>query len=115
MLSVPGADDFLPDAAYGFGADAQDTLRLEGGRRGIVRRIGIERRPLQIYDLRGTMSSELQNSPVRSLLGAPIISSDDRVLGVIVLGLLVPHRFTSAEVKKLDAFSHRRSRASWKP
>lgn len=105
MLSVPGTDDFLPDSTYGFGPDAQSTLRQEGTDRGIVRRIGVERRPLQIYDLRGTVSSELQASPVRSLLGAPIISSDDRVLGVIVLGLLVPHRFTSAEVKKLEAFS----------
>lgn len=105
MLSVPGTDDFLPDASYGFGQDAQATLRQEGSGRGIVRRIGLERRPLQIYDLRGTVSSELQASPVRSLLGAPIISSEDRVLGVIVLGLLVPHRFTTAEVKKLEAFS----------
>jgi PAS domain S-box-containing protein len=105
MLSVPGTDEFLPDASYGFGPDAQETLRQEGVGRGIVRRIGTERRPLQIYDLRGTISSELQSSPVRSLLGAPIISSDDRILGVIVLGLLVPHRFTTAEVKKLDAFS----------
>jgi PAS domain S-box-containing protein len=105
MLAVPGTDDYLPDASYGFGADAQETLRQEGSGRGIVRRIGIERRPLQVYDLRGTVASELQTGPIRSLLGAPIISSDDRVLGVIVLGLLVPHRFTSAEVKKLDAFS----------
>lgn len=105
MLSIPGTDEFLPDASYGFGPDAAETLRQEGSGRGIVRRIGIERRPLQIYDLRGTISSELQGGPVRSLLGAPIISADDRVLGVIVLGLLVPHRFTTAEVKKLDAFS----------
>lgn len=105
MLSVPGTDEFLPDASYGFGSDAAETLRQEGSGRGIIRRIGIERRPLQVYDLRGTISSELQSGPVRSLLGAPIIAADDRVLGVIVLGLLVPHRFTSAEVKKLDAFS----------
>ena len=105
LLSVPGTDTFLPDASYGFGPDAAETLRQEGAGRGIVRRIGVERRPLQIYDLRGTISSELQAGPVRSLLGAPIISVDDRVLGVILLGLLVPHRFTNAEVKKLDAFS----------
>lgn len=105
MLSVPGTDDFLPDASYGFGPDATETLRQEGMGRGIIHRIGTERRPLQIYDLRGVVSSELQTSPVRSLLGAPIIATDDRVLGVIVLGLLVPHRFSGAEVKKLDAFS----------
>lgn len=105
MLSVPGTDEFLPDASYGFGVDAQEQLRQEGTGRGIARRIGIERRPLQIYDLRGTASSELQASPVRSLLGAPIISNDDRVLGVILLGLLVPHRFSGGEVKKLEAFS----------
>jgi PAS domain S-box-containing protein len=106
LLSVPGTEDFLPDASYGFGPNAQETLRQEGSGRGIVRRIGLERRPLQVYDLRGTVGRELQSGPVRSLLGAPIISSDDRVLGVILLGLLVPHRFGSAEVKKLDAFSN---------
>lgn len=105
MLSVPGTDEFLPDASYGFGSNATELLKQEGTGRGIIRRIGNERRPLQIYDLRGSASSELQESPVRSLLGAPIIADDDRVLGVIVLGLLVPHRFTNAEVKKLDAFS----------
>ncbi len=104
MLSVPGTNDFLPDASYGFGPDATEMLRQEGTGRGIIRRIGAERRTRQIYDLRGIASSELQNSPVRSLLGAPI-AGDDRVLGVIVLGLLVPHRFSGAEVKKLDAFS----------
>ncbi len=105
MLSVPGADDFLPDAAYGFGADAQDTLRLEGEGAGIVRRIGAERRPLQLYDLRGSATSELRSTPIRSLLGAPIISPDDRVLGVLLIGLLVPHRYSNAEVKKLEAYA----------
>lgn len=107
MLAVPGADEFLPDASYGFGPGAQQMLRDEGRGRGFVRRIGTERRPIQIYDVRGTSATEaLQAGPVRSLLGAPIIDSEDRVLGVIVLGLLVPHRFNSAEVKKLEAFSN---------
>lgn len=105
MLSVPGTDDFLPDAAYGFGADAQNALRLEGEGAGIVHRIGAERRALQAYDLRGSATSELRSTPVRSLLGAPIISPDDRVLGVLLIGLLVPHRFSNAEVKRLDAYA----------
>ncbi|MCO5221306.1 MAG: PAS domain-containing protein [Thermomicrobiales bacterium] len=105
MLSLPGTDDFLPDAVYGFGAAGSDALKPEGLEHGFVRRIGLERRPLQVYDVRGTVTRELQTTPVRALLGAPVISPDDRVLGVIVLGLLVPHRFTSAEVKKLEAYS----------
>jgi PAS domain S-box-containing protein len=105
MLSVPGTDDFLPDASYGFGPDAQEILRLEGAGAGIIHRIGIERRPLQVYDLRGSATSELRTSPVRSLLGAPIISPDDRVLGVLLIGLLVPHRYSNAEVKKLEAYA----------
>ncbi|MEZ4665803.1 MAG: ATP-binding protein [Thermomicrobiales bacterium] len=105
MLSVPGTDDFLPDATYGFGADAQDTLRLEGEREGIVHRIGVERRPLQVYDLRGSATSELRATPVRSLLGAPILSPDDRILGVLMIGLFVPHRYSNAEVKKLEAYA----------
>lgn len=105
MLSVPGADDFLPDASYGFGADAHETLRLEGEGAGIVHRVGTERRPLQVYDIRGSATSELRSTPVRSLLGAPILSPDDRILGVLLIGLLVPHRYSNAEVKKLEAYA----------
>jgi PAS domain S-box-containing protein len=105
MLSVPGTDNFIPDAAYGFGVDAQDSLRLEGEGTGVVHRIGIERRALQVYDLRGSATSDLRTTPVRSLLGAPIISPDDRVLGVLLIGLLVPHRYSNAEVKKLEAYA----------
>ncbi len=105
MLSVPGTEDFLPDATYGFGAEAQDILRLEGEGAGIVHRIGVERRPLQVYDLRGSATSELRATPVRSLLGAPLISPDDRVLGVLLIGLFVPHRYSNAEVKKLEAYA----------
>jgi PAS domain S-box-containing protein len=105
MLSVPGTEDFLPDASYGFGAEAQDALKLEGAGAGFIHRVGEERRPLQVYDLRGSASSELVSTPVRSLLGAPIISPDDRVLGVLLIGLLVPHRYSNAEVKKLEAYA----------
>lgn len=105
MLSVPGNDTYLPDAAYGFGADALDTLRLEGEGSGVIRRIGNERRALQVYDLRGSATSELRSTPIRSLLGAPIISGEDRVLGVLLIGLLVPHRYSNAEVKKLEAYA----------
>ena len=78
---------------------------IEGEGAGIVHRIGAERRLLQVYDLRGSAISELRSTPVRSLLGAPIISPDDRVLGVLVIGLLVPHRYSNAEVKKLEAYA----------
>jgi PAS domain S-box-containing protein len=108
MLTIPSESQIVPDASYGFGEHASWALKKEGTGRGIVARIASERRPIQVYDLRSgtaTNGTGLMESPVRSLLGAPIISADDCLLGVILLGLLVPHRFGASEVKKLEAFS----------
>ena len=42
---------------------------------------------------------------VRALLGAPVRGQHDEELGVVMIGLLVPHHFTATEIAKIDALA----------
>ena len=61
----------------------------------------------------GKRYASIRRTRIKSLLGSPIVSRDDSTLGVILVGLLVDHRFTAREVRKLDALASQVPR-SWK-
>ncbi len=92
-------------ASYGFAADAK-------GAPSVVDQFAIlaakGHRPVYVEDVSADprfddLTSE--KTGVRALLGAPVLGSDDRLLGVVMIGLLVRHRFTATEVAKLGALA----------
>ncbi len=108
LLVDPETGDLEPSALYGFGSDAEDYLRADADSDGFAARVRAERRTLQISGIQrssGKRYDSLRRTRVKSLLGSPIISRDESTLGVIVVGLLVDHRFTSREVRRLDALA----------
>lgn len=108
LLVDPQTGDLEPAALYGFGSDADDYLRADADSDGFAARVRAERRTLQISGIQrssGKRYDSLRRTRVKSLLGSPIISRDETTLGVIVVGLLVDHRFTSREVRRLDALA----------
>lgn len=42
---------------------------------------------------------------IRAMLGAPFRGQNDEVLGIVMIGLLVPYQFTATEIAKIDALS----------
>jgi PAS domain S-box-containing protein len=108
LLLATDDSDFNVAASYGF----PSTGRLISGPRSAFRsyfdQIAHERRPIQIPDLQ--RDSRFRRSPildtgVRAVVGAPIFGQDDRVQGLIIVGLLVQHDFRVTEIKKLEALS----------
>ncbi len=97
-----------PAALYGFGSGAEEMLRSDAGADGFAARVRTERRTLQLSGIQrssGKRYADLRRTRVKSLLGSPVISRDEKILGVLVVGLLVDHRFSSREVRKLDALA----------
>ena len=73
---------------------------------GFAARIVEERRTLQVSGLqRTTRFSHFRNARLKSLLGSPVIAQDEQLLGVLIVGLLVDHRFPAQELRKLDALA----------
>ncbi|MBX3070236.1 MAG: GAF domain-containing protein [Thermomicrobiales bacterium] len=109
VLADPESGDLEPAALYGFGANAEEALRADAATDdGFVARIRQERRTLQLSGIQRTSGDRyagVRRTRVKSMLGSPVISQDDMVLGVILVGLLVDHHFTPREVRKLDALA----------
>jgi len=95
-----------PTAVYGFGAHANSALIADCEAGGFTARIQEERRTLQHSGLQRTSRySHYRNVRVKSLLGSPVVGEDDQLLGVLIVGLLVDHRFPAQEVRKLEALA----------
>jgi PAS domain S-box-containing protein len=91
FLSGDKSPSFM--ASYGISDDLLDDVI------DLARIAAEERRPIFIEDLPQSTSS------VRSLLATPVIGTDTRFHGVIMIGLYVRHRFTPTEIAKLRAFA----------
>jgi PAS domain S-box-containing protein len=108
LVSAGIPPDLQLVASYGFGADGQGSPPAPS----IVDRFGdlvaVARRPVVVDDVLADPRLEVERSResnIRALLGAPILGSDDKLLGVVMIGLLVPHRFTATDVAKLKALA----------
>ncbi len=108
LLADAETGSFHPAALYGFGANADAALTMDANDGGFVARVRDERRTLQIAGIQRSNADRyaaLRRTRVKSVLGSPVISQDDTVLGVIIVGLLVDHHFTSREIRKLAALA----------
>lgn len=75
-----------------------------------VNQVAHERRTRVMSDLtsdKRTVGSLLRSTNARAVIGVPLIDSDDRLLGVAVVGLFVAHRFTATEIARIEALATR--------
>ncbi len=96
-------------AAYGLDHAADDRPSGFAVGEGFLGRVALERRTLSVPDVREDFllaRGRLAAAGIRSVLATPIVA-DDRLLGVVHLDLLVPHRFTATEVARLEALANR--------
>jgi PAS domain S-box-containing protein len=88
------------------GLEEEATVRVPMGR-GIAGRIAVYRTPLIVDDLsKEEVVSSILIENVRSLIGAPLMV-EDRVIGIIHVDTLEPHRFTQDDVKLLQLAADR--------
>lgn len=96
-------------ATYGLGAyDAPDITSDSAV--AFADHVAAERRSRTFTDFGAEPAfkqSGLADANVRSLLGVPLIDGDDRLLGVVLVGLFVSHQFTKTELARLEAIANR--------
>lgn len=106
LVSNSESGSLEPAAVYGFGAHAGPVLIADCKPGGFAARIQEERRTLQVLGLQRTPRfSHYRNVRVKSLLGSPVVGQNDQLLGILIVGLLVDHRFPSQEIRKLEALA----------
>ena len=75
-----------------------------------VQEVAMERRARVSTDIAADPrfeESAFLESGVRSALGAPLIGTDEQVIGVVVTGLLARHQFTTTEARRLEALAEK--------
>ena len=84
-------------AAKGIEEEVERGVQIPVGK-GFAGRIAAERRPIRIDDVdhADILNPILREKGIRSLLGVPLLA-EDRVLGVLHVGSLVPRLFTRDE------------------
>ncbi len=97
-----------PVASYGFGPVPEDLFAIQSAPQQLAGRVYEERRVLQMSGLQragGDQERRFRQTRIRSLLAAPVIGDHEEFLGVLMVGLLVDHRFDAQAVRKLDALA----------
>lgn len=107
LTSSDNGETFEVSATYGLGAS---SLTIEDYAPSFVRDIAEQRRARVSTNVE--IDTRLGNSVfaeagVRSALGAPMISAGDRVIGVVLTGVLARHQFTTTEVYRLSALAEK--------
>lgn len=94
-------------AAKGIEEEVEQGVKIPVGR-GFAGRIAAERRPIFIEDVdhADILNPILRAKGIRSLLGVPLLV-EQRVLGVLHVGSLVPRRFTGEEAALLQLAADR--------
>jgi signal transduction histidine kinase len=100
---------FTVAAQYGAqgGEELATTYPVDAG---FAARIAMDRRPAMLERVsRSAAASDpmLQALGFESVLGIPLVSDDDGLLGVAVTGLVLPHRFTATEAARAEAIAAR--------
>lgn len=99
-------------ASYGMNAVAHRITSPESVGQGFVSTVAQERRVRSIADIsadRKMSGSLLDQMNARAVVGVPLIDAADQLLGVAIVGLLVPHRHMATEIARLEAFATRAS------
>lgn len=99
----------IREASYGLGQEGRAPTVLQLGE-GFAGQVALERRPIMSPNLPADprfLDHHLRAAGVHGVLGVPLISDDDRLLGVAQIGLLVPHRFSATDIARLQALSQR--------
>jgi len=94
-------------AAKGIEEEVEQGVKIPVGR-GFAGRVAAERRAVFIEDVdhSDVLNPILRQKGIRSLLGVPLLV-EDRVLGVLHIGSLVPRRFTTEEAALLQLAADR--------
>jgi signal transduction histidine kinase len=109
FVAVRSTAELQSAAIYGFGADGPGSALAPSIADEFAELVALERRPVVVDDVLDDprfAAERSRQANVRALLGAPILGSDDKLLGVAMIGLLVSHRFTATEVAKLKALAY---------
>lgn len=107
LISGDDGATFEVAAAYGLGEEAPG---VEDVAPAFVRLIAEERRARVSTNVDGDDrfgDGAFLEVGVRSALGAPMISADDRLIGVVVTGVLARHQFTTTETNRLAALAEK--------
>jgi PAS domain S-box-containing protein len=101
-------------AAYGLDSIAGEIRTVDDVGAAFVTEIVEQRRIRAVEDLTRdprTAGSALETVNARALIGAPLFDGSDRPRGAVIVGLLVPHRFTATETARIEALAYRASSA----
>lgn len=110
FLGDPLAGGLTLAGAYGLEAMSDEGAFESPMAAAFATQVGSERRSRRVGELPsrpGYATDPLGEVNVRSLLGVPMIGADDRLLGVVVVGLYVRHTFTATEIARLEALASR--------
>ena len=107
LLLDPDAGELVARAAKGIEEEVEQGVRIPLGA-GFAGRVAAERRSIKIenVDKANIYNPILREKGIKSLLGTPLIARD-RVLGVLHVGTLRPHRFDDAETELLEIVAER--------
>ena len=102
LLLGEGGEAVLTRAAKKLGAEVECVFPMQL-RENFAGRVVAERRAIAVEDVADgdVVDPLLHRNRIRSLCGAPLFLGD-RVLGVVQVGTLAPHRFTPEEVQMLE-------------
>ena len=97
-------------AEYGLQSLVREPGAVDQELTEFARQLVEERRSRSIPELqteRRLANSDFARANLKSVLGVPLIDEKDRLLGVALIGLLVPHRFTRTEIARVEALASR--------
>jgi signal transduction histidine kinase/BMFP domain-containing protein YqiC len=111
LLLDENAEELVARAAKGIEEEVEQGVRIPLGA-GFAGRVAAERRSISIenVDEANIYNPILREKGIKSLLGTPLIARG-RVLGVLHVGTLRPHRFGDEEVELLEIVAERVARA----
>ena len=109
LYLVDGNGRLCRSAEYGAGDAALALPAAIGAADGLTGVVAAGRHPVGVRDI--LSDPRFEGDPwrltgARAILGVPLMA-DDRLLGVAVVGLLVPHRFSRTDTAKLEAVAGR--------
>jgi signal transduction histidine kinase len=107
LLLDEASNELVARAAVGIEEEVEQGVRIPVGG-GFAGRIAAERRPIVLkeVDHAHVLNPILHEKGIKTLLGVPLIVRDN-VIGVLHVGTLVHHRFTSDDVELLELVGER--------
>ena len=110
FLADPATNELATAASYGLDGVAGRVRAPRDLCGPLVDLVVTERRARSFANVETDPRTEgglLRAANVRAALAVPLIDGEDRLLGVAVVGLFVPHRFTPIEIARVRALADR--------